>query len=57
VDVAPDSALLDHAQATGVTATHHMLFDEAARLRQTDQRTVTGCIALIDCMEALIPLA
>jgi hypothetical protein len=31
-----------------------MLADEAARLQHTDQQTGMDCIALIDCINALI---
>jgi hypothetical protein len=31
-----------------------MLADEAARLQHTDQPTAMDCIALVDCINALI---
>jgi len=51
---APDDVLLDQVEAIGERAARHMLSDEAARLRQTDQQTATDCIALIDHIDALI---
>jgi hypothetical protein len=42
---APDNVLLDQVRTIGVTATHYMLYDEAARLQHTDQATATDCAA------------
>ena len=50
----PTTCSLDQVQAIGVTATRHMLFDEAVRLQHTDQQTATDCLALIDRIDALI---
>ena len=51
---APDDALLDQAQAIGERAARHMLFDEAVRLQQTDQRTAMDCLTLVDRIDALV---
>jgi len=51
---APNTALLDHVQAIGVTAARHMLFDKAVRLQHTDPQTAMDCTALIDRIDALI---
>jgi hypothetical protein len=51
---APDDALLDQVETIGERAARHMLFDEAARLRHTDQATATDCAALVDRIDELI---
>ena len=51
---APDAVLLDQVRAIGVPSTHHMLLNEAGRLRHADQRTATECLTLIDRIDALL---
>ena len=51
---APDDVLLDQVAAIGERAARHMLCDEAARLRHTDQVTATDCAALVDRIDMLI---
>jgi hypothetical protein len=46
--------LLDQVRAIGVTATRHLLFNEAARLQHTDQVTATDCAALVDRIDELV---
>jgi hypothetical protein len=51
---APNDVLLDQVRAVGVTATRHLLFNEAARLQHTDQVTATDCAALVDRIDELV---
>ena len=51
---APDDALLDQVEAIGVTAARSILYDEAKRLRYTDQQAKLNCIALMDRINELI---
>ena len=51
---APDDVLLDHVKAIGVPSTHHMLLNEAGRLRHADLQTAMDCATLIDRIDALI---
>jgi hypothetical protein len=51
---APDDALLDQVEAIGVTAARSILYDEAKRLRYTDQQAKLDCIALMDRINELI---
>jgi hypothetical protein len=51
---ASDDVLLDQVRAIGVTATRHLLFNEAGRLQHTDQVTATDCAALVDRINELI---
>jgi hypothetical protein len=51
---APNDVLLDQVRAIGVTATRHLLFNEAARLQHTDQVTATDCAALVDRIDELV---
>ena len=51
---APDDVLLDQVRAIGVPSTHHMLRNEAGRLRHADLQTATDCAALADRIDALI---
>jgi hypothetical protein len=46
--------LLDQVRAIGVTATRHLLFNEAARLQHTDQVMATDCAALVDRIDELV---
>ena len=50
----PDDALLNQVRTIGVTTTHNLLFNEAARLQHTDQATATDCATLVDRIDALI---
>jgi hypothetical protein len=50
----PDGLLIDQVRAIGVTATRYMLFDEAARLQNTDLPAATDCATLIDRIDELI---
>ena len=45
---APDDVLLDQVEAIGVTAARSLLYDEAKRLRNTDQQAKLDCIALMN---------
>ena len=51
---APNTALLDQVQAIGVTAARSILYDEAIRLRHTDQQATMDCITLMNRVNALI---
>jgi len=50
---APDAAFLDHVRAIGVTAARSILYDEAKRLRYTDQHAKMDCIALMNRINEL----
>ena len=52
---APDDVLLDQVKAIGVPSTHHMLLNEAGRLRHANQHAAMDCIALMSRINALIP--
>src|SRR4051794_34824455 len=54
---APDDVLLDQVRAIGVSSTHHMLFNEAGRLRHVDLQTAMEYLTLIDRIDALIRAA
>jgi hypothetical protein len=51
---APDDMLLDQVEAIGVTAARSLLYDEAKRLRNTDQQAKLDCIALMNRINELI---
>jgi hypothetical protein len=51
---APDDVLLDQVEAIGVTAARSLLYDEAKRLRNTDQQAKLDCIALMNRINELI---
>jgi hypothetical protein len=51
---APDDVLLDQVEAIGVTAARSILYDEAKRLRNTDQQAKLDCIALMNHINELI---
>ena len=51
---APDAVLLDQVKAIGVPSTHHMLLNEAGRLRHADEKTAMECLTLIDRIDALL---
>jgi hypothetical protein len=51
---APDHAIVAHVQAIGVSAACSTLYDEAIRLRHTDQHAAMDCIALMKRINALI---
>ena len=51
---APDDVLLDQVEAIGVTAARSVLYDEAKRLRNTDQQAKLDCIALMNRINELI---
>jgi hypothetical protein len=51
---APDDVLLDQVEAIGVTAARSILYDEAKRLRDTDQQAKLDCIALMNRINELI---
>ena len=51
---APNNVFVDHVQAIGVTAARSILYDEAIRLRHTDQQATMDCIALMNRINALI---
>jgi len=52
---APDYVIVGHVQAIGVTTARNILYDEAIRLRHTDQQAAMDCIALMSRINALIP--
>jgi hypothetical protein len=54
---APDDVLLDQVEAIGVTSARSILYDEAKRLRDTDQQAKMDCIALMNRINELIRLA
>jgi hypothetical protein len=54
---APDDVFIDHVQAIGVSTARGILYDEAIRLRHTDQQSAMDCITLINRINALIPPA
>jgi hypothetical protein len=49
-----DAVLLDQVRAIGVSSTHHMLLNEAARLQHANLPAATDCAALADRIDALI---
>jgi hypothetical protein len=51
---APSNVFVDQVQAIGVTAARNILYDEAIRLRHTDQHVAMDCIALMNRINALI---
>jgi hypothetical protein len=51
---APSNVFVDQVQAIGVTAACSMLYDEAIRLRHTDQHAARDCIALMQRINVLI---
>jgi hypothetical protein len=51
---APNNVFVDHVQAIGVTAARSILYDEAIRLRHTDQQATMDCITLMNRVNALI---
>jgi len=51
---APDDVLLDPVEAIGVTSARSLLYDEAKRLRNTDQQAKLDCIALMNRINELI---
>jgi hypothetical protein len=51
---APSNVFVDQVQAIGVTAARNILYDEAIRLRHTDQHAAMDCIALMNRINALI---
>jgi hypothetical protein len=51
---APDAVLLDQVRAIGVPSTHHMLLNEAGRLRHADLQTAMDCTTLTNRINALI---
>jgi hypothetical protein len=51
---APDHMIVRHVQVIGVTAARNILYDEAIRLRHTDQHAAMDCIALMNRINALI---
>ena len=51
---ASDHVIVAHVQAIGVTAARSILYDEAIRLRHTDQHMAMDCIALMKRINALI---
>ena len=51
---APDAVLLDQVRAIGMPSTHHMLLNEAGRLRHADLPAATDCAALANRIDALI---
>jgi hypothetical protein len=54
---APDDVFIDHVQAIGASTARSILYDEAIRLRHTDQQSAMDCITLINRINALIPPA
>ena len=50
---APDHVIVAHVQAIGVIAARSILYDEAIRLRHTDQQSAMDCIALINRINLL----
>jgi hypothetical protein len=52
---APDHVIVAHVQAIGVIAARSILYDEAIRLKHTDQHAAMDCIALMSRINALIP--
>jgi hypothetical protein len=46
--------LLDQVRAIGVPSTHHMLLNEAGRLRHADLQTAMDCTTLTNRIDALI---
>jgi len=51
---APNNVFVDHVQAIGVTAARSILYDEAIRLRHTDQQATMDCITLMKRINVLI---
>jgi hypothetical protein len=51
---APNNVFVDQVQAIGVTAARSILYDEAIRLRHTDQQATMDCITLMNRVNALI---
>ena len=51
---APDDMLLDQVEAIGVTVARSILYDEAKRLRNSDQQTKLDFIALLNRIYELI---
>ena len=51
---ASNDVFVDHVQAIGVTAARSILYDEAIRLRHTDQQATMDCITLLNRVNALI---
>ena len=51
---APDAVLLDQVRAIGVPSTHHMLLNEAGRLRHADLQTAMHCTTLTNRIDTLI---
>ena len=49
---APDHVIVAHVQAIGVTTARNILYDEAIRLRHTDQHAAMDCIALMNRINA-----
>ena len=51
---APDDVFVDQVQAIGATTACCILYDEAIRLRHTNQQVAMDCIALMHRINALI---
>jgi hypothetical protein len=51
---APDHVIVAHTQAIGVTTARNILYEEAIRLRHTNQHAAMDCIALMSRINALI---
>jgi hypothetical protein len=51
---APDDVLLDQVEAIGLTTVRSILYDEAKRLRYTDQQAKMDCIALMNRINEMI---
>ena len=51
---APDDVFVNQVQAIGVTTARNTLYNEAIRLRHTDQHAAIDCIALMKRINVLI---
>jgi hypothetical protein len=50
----PNNVFADQVQAIGVATARSILYDEAIRLRHTDQHAARDCIALMQRINVLI---